>query len=103
MYWNCIYYTTFNTEFRLIETWDVLKLEWDYDFLALPRINRNMRCIETFRIQFQFRIQFWLIETWDVLKPFLESAKYANESWLIETWDVLKQGMHVNVYVGYYD
>ena len=54
---------------RLIETWDVLKLQ-TYRFLANIQnlFNRNMGCIEMTRILSEQFKELCLIETWDVLK-----------------------------------
>ncbi len=54
--------------YRLIETWDVLKLLRLSFYGPAAEINRNMRCIETYEgIVYGPNIPR-LIETWDVLK-----------------------------------
>ena len=98
--------------FRLIETWDVLKLYSAPQASLSAAINRNMRCIEILIKHFRKGFDIRLIETWDVLKyvaceglnwfmsginrnmrcieiPGNVSFEFWNRR-LIETWDVLK-------------
>ena len=78
-------------EFRLIETWDVLKCS----YVAMVH-GQSQRLIETWDVlKFLFffcivLIHYGLIETWDVLKCLEESVYTAESDRLIETWDVLK-------------
>ncbi len=55
----------------LIETWDVLKSHFHCNFYDnLISINRNMGCIEIFKLHQSSSNSSRLIETWDVLKLF---------------------------------
>mgnify|MGYP000091649339 CR=1 FL=1 len=74
---------------RLIETWDVLKCNLTNYIISSDSINRNMRCIEMYRIEQSALKNRWLIETWDVLK-FRRLWSCPPLLRLIETWDVLK-------------
>ncbi len=53
---------------RCIET-----VPYGFDAPNIKSINRNMRCIETFKTVFQTAKADWLIETWDVLKQYSSS------------------------------
>ena len=55
-------------DFRLIETWDVLKSFSGNVAVPTGEINRNMRCIEMHDCCYCNADYDWLIETWDVLK-----------------------------------
>ena len=97
MYWNNLSERYPKNQYRLIETWDVLK-----SLYTPPRtyrtgtINRNMRCIEMRFDHILAVWKHWLIETWDVLKFFPETS-WKWQYGLIETWDVLKFSKHLTV------
>ena len=76
--------------YRLIETWDVLKLVNCNIYVVPCWINRNMRCIEIIIDRPFEEVLKGLIETWDVLKCWEISARASLIFRLIETWDVLK-------------
>ena len=55
-------------QYRLIETWDVLKCSPALMAALRNQINRNMGCIEIKMPKVRYFIRNRLIETWDVLK-----------------------------------
>ena len=112
MYWNDLLINVRRLSIRLIETWDVLKLDGGVvSFCFLSTINRNMRCIEMHIVQLiatgfnQINRNMRCIEIyyakcpsfWNLINrnmrcieinaiPALEVVELG----LIETWDVLK-------------
>ena len=68
MYWNKEDINGVRSNYRLIETWDVLKSIKGRFFGDKTLINRNMRCIEIQPSQHLCCPPERLIETWDVLK-----------------------------------